>query len=217
MPDLADVYRAQARPGGSEHWSGPPQMVERIARTLGTAPADLVVDVGCGVGGPAWRLAELVGCRVIGVDVVHEVVRSGARRFGRRVRFVGGAAEALPLRSGVADQLWSLGTAAHVVEQDRMGAEVARVLRPGGRLAITEAFWEGRGRPRFSATAPRPWRPLTVCGLMSALQASGLDDIRALPWPGVGIAGAYDASDPELRRDLREGRLVPTLVVGRKP
>src|SRR2546421_5073462 len=144
MPDLADVYRAQARPGGSEHWSGPPQMVERIARTLGTAPTDLVVDVGCGVGGPAWRLAELVGCRVIGVDVVRDVVRSGTRRFGRRVRFVGGAAEALPLRSGIADQLWSLGTAAHVLEQARMGTEVARVLRSGGSLAITEAFWEGR-------------------------------------------------------------------------
>src|SRR5207248_3972462 len=134
----------------------------------------LAVDAGCGGGAPAARLTNLVGCRVVGVYVVHDVLRSAARRFGRRVRFVAGAAEALPIRSGIADQVWSLGTVAHVVEPERMAAEIVRVLRPHGKLAVTEVFWEGRGAPRFAATAPRPWRPLTGSGLMSALQASGV-------------------------------------------
>jgi SAM-dependent methyltransferase len=213
MSDLADVYRAQATNGRSEHWSGPPEMVERIARTLATEPDDLVLDVGCGVGGPARRLSELVRCRVIGVDVVREVVRSAAKRFGPRVAYVAGSADALPLRSSSCDQAWLLGVVSHVTDASAMAAELVRVLRPGGRLAVTEAFWEGRGRPRFTDTAPRPWQPTTVSGLMSVLETAGLGDIRALPWPGVGISGAYDASDAELRRDMRDGRLVPTLVV----
>ena len=217
MSDLVDVYRTQARSGRSEHWSGPPQMVERIAGTLGTAARDLVLDVGCGVGGPARRLAELVGCRVVGVDIVREVIRSAARRFGPLVSYVAGSAEALPIRSEAADQVWALGVVSHVPTPEAMAIELARVLRPGGGLAITEAFWEGRGRPRFAATAPRPWHPVTVSGLMSALQAAGLEEIRALPWPGVGLAGAYDPSDPELKRDLRDGRLVPGLIVGARP
>ena len=214
MADLVDVYRRQARSGGSEHWSGPPQMVERIARTLGTSPEHLVADVGCGVGGPARRLADLVRCRVIGVDVVRDVVRSAAKRFGPRVAYVAASADRLPLRPGICDEVWALGVVAHVNAVDEMSSEMARVLKVGGRVAITEAFWEGRGYPRFAETAPRPWHPVTVSGLMSALEEAGFEDIRALPWPGVGISSAYDPSDPELKRDLRDGRLVPALLVG---
>ena len=167
-------------------------MVERIARRLGTARGDVVLDVGCGVGGPARRLAELVGCRVVGLDVVREVLRSAARRPGPRVSYVAGSAAAVPFRSGSIDQAWALGVVAHVVDPEQMAAELRRVLRPGGAVAVTEVFWEGRGRPRFA-------------------------DIRSLPWPGAGIPGAYDPGDVELRRDLRDGRLVPALVVAERP
>src|SRR5438309_468942 len=59
-------------------------MVERIARLAGTHRGHVVVDVGCGIGGPARRLARIAGCRVIGVDVVEDVVRRAAahRRRG---------------------------------------------------------------------------------------------------------------------------------------
>ena len=217
MSDLVDVYRAQARSGGSEHWSGPPEMVERIARRLGTARGDVVLDVGCGVGGPARRLAELVGCRVVGLDVVREVLRSAARRPGPRVSYVAGSAAAVPFRSGSIDQAWALGVVAHVVDPEQMAAELRRVLRPGGAVAVTEVFWEGRGRPRFADTAPRPWQPTTLSSVMSLFESAGFADIRSLPWPGAGIPGAYDPGDVELRRDLRDGRLVPALVVAERP
>ena len=217
VSDLVDVYRAQARSGGSEHWSGPPEMVERIARRLGTTPRDVVLDVGCGVGGPARRLAELVGCRVIGLDVVRDVLRSAARRPGPRVAYVAGSAGALPIRPGSVDQAWALGVVAHVTKPDAMASEILRVLRPGGAVAVTEVFWEGRGRPRFAATAPKPWHPTTLSSVMSLFEAAGFAEIRSLPWPGTGIPGAYDPSDVELRRDLRDGRLVPALVVAERP
>jgi hypothetical protein len=98
-----------------------------------------------------------------------------------------------------------------------MASELLRVLRPGGAVAVTEAFWEGRGRPRFDATAPKPWHPTTLSSVMSLFETAGFMEIRSLPWPGKGLPGAYDPGDAELRRDLRDGRLVPSLVVAERP
>ena len=125
VPDLADAYLAQAERTRSEHWSGPPEMVERIARIVGTGPTDLVVDVGCGVGGPAARLSRVVGCRVVGVDVVEELVRIASERGPAGTSFVAGAADSIPLRPGIADQVWSLGVASHVPDHRAMVAERA--------------------------------------------------------------------------------------------
>jgi SAM-dependent methyltransferase len=154
---------------------------------------------------------------VIGVDLLPELMRTAMSRKIVGVRFVAGAADALPLRTSGADQVWSLGVVAHVADAAAMAREMRRVLVSGGRVAITEAFWEGRGEPRFTRTAPRPWHPLTMSGLMSALESGGLQEIRSLPWPGYGIAGALRPDDRELAADLREGRLVPALVVATRP
>lgn len=217
MPDLAQTYLVQARTMRSEHWSGPPKMVDRLIRTMGTGPGDVVVDLGCGIGGPARRLAELVGCRVVGVDLLPPILRIGSRRRRPGVAYVAGDICAVPLRDGIADQAWMLGSAAHAVDVRAMMSEVRRVLRPGGRLGMTEMFWEGRGLPHFVDVAPLPWQPLTVSGFMSVAEGAGLTEISALPWPGRGLGRESFPSDPVLARDLREGRLIPALVVATSP
>jgi SAM-dependent methyltransferase len=216
--DLARVYGSQATDRElSEHWSGPPAMVDRLAEDLDVGPSDLVLDAGCGVGGPARRLRRLVGCRVVGIDLLVPVVREARRRSvedGSGVGFVAGSAAALPVRDGSVDQVWSLGVVAHL-DVGAFAGEAARVLGPGGILAVTEAFWDGRRTPRFEGSAPGPWKPLRVGALEAQLRDAGLDvEVRA--WPGEGIPGALDAEDMDLRRDLADGRLVPALVVGRK-
>ena len=213
MPDLVEAYVAQARGIRTDHWSGPPEMVDRIARATRTARSHLVVDVGCGIGGPARRLALVTGCRVVGVDVVEKLVRlAGRRPSSGRVAFVAGAAEALPVRDGAADQVWCLGSVAHVPDLDALTGEAARVLRRDGTLVVTEAFWEGREEPRFAAAAPQPWRPPTIGGLMSSAEAAGFRDVRALPWPGWGMP-----ENVELARDIRDGVLRSHLVLARRP
>jgi SAM-dependent methyltransferase len=216
--DLARVYGSQATDRElSEHWSGPPAMVDRLAEDLDVGPSDLVLDAGCGVGGPARRLRRLVGCRVVGIDLLVPVVREARRRSvedGSGVGFVAGSATALPVRDGSVDQVWSLGVVAHL-DVGAFAGETARVLGPGGILAVTEAFWDGRRTPRFEGSAPGPWKPLTVGALKAHLRDAGLNvEVRA--WPGEGIPGALDAEDMDLRRDLANGSLVPALVVGRK-
>jgi SAM-dependent methyltransferase len=216
--DLTRVYGSQATdPELSEHWSGPPAMVDRLAEELDVGPADLVLDAGCGVGGPARRLRRLVGCRVVGIDLLVPVVREARRRSvedGSGVGFAAGSAAALPVGDGSVDQVWSLGVVAHL-DVGAFAWEAARVLRPGGILAVTEAFWDGRRSPRFEGSAPGPWSPLTVEALGAELRDAGLHvEVRA--WPGEGIPGALDAEAADLRADLADGRLTPALVLGRK-
>ena len=218
MRDLARVYGSQATDRElSEHWSGPPAMVDRLAEELDVGPSDLVLDAGCGVGGPARRLRRLVGCRVVGIDLLVPVVREARRRSeedGSTVGFAAGSVTCLPLGDGSVDQVWSLGVVAHL-DVGAFAGEAVRVLRPGGSLAVTEAFWDGSRTPRFEGSAPSPWKPLTVEVLDAELRGAGLNvEVRA--WPGEGIPGALDVGDADLRADLADGRLAPALVVGRK-
>jgi SAM-dependent methyltransferase len=215
MPTISEAYIGQAAALATEHWSGPPEMTDRLAALLRPGPGDLVLDVGCGVGGPAARLVSLTGCTVLGIDPLEPLVVEAARRPGLLLAV--GAGESLPVADGSVDQVWALGVVAHLRDLGAFARGVARVLRPGGSVAITEAFRGAGPQPRFAASAPRPWRALSAGGVAEELRAAGLEAVRGLPWPGDGLPGALDAADPDLRRDLRDARLVPALLVARRP
>ncbi len=221
MTGLKETYLAQAHsPGHGEHWAGPPEMIEAIAARAGTRRWHHVLDVGAGVGGPARRLAALVGCRVTAIDLLEPLVRvARARSSGRgdRLEFLSASAQALPFRSTSFDQVWCLGVVAHVEETQTAAAEIARVLRPGGSACFTEAFFEGDCPPRFEASAPKPWHPLPTRALAAALRAGGLTDVEVLPWPGQKFSSYADIFDPNLRSDLLVGRLVSRLLLARRP
>jgi SAM-dependent methyltransferase len=230
--DLAAVYVAQARdPARGEHWSGPAEMVDRLALAASPRPGDLVIDVGCGLGGPARRLASRTGCRVLGLDLLAPVLSLAASRARPGPGWVGYAAAAahrLPVRDGAAAQVWALGVAAHLPDLGAFAAEALRALRPGGPLLLTEGFWDGRRPPRFERSAPAPWHPVTAPGLATILRAAGLAGVRIEPWPGGGptaevAAEAEDTGGPargldrahaDLAADLADGRIVPALVLG---
>lgn len=159
-----DEYRGQARaaverPGerSGEHWSGPPEMVDVLAGLAATGAADRVLDVGCGIGGPARRLAVITGCRVVGVDRVADVVAEAARRTpgGLPVTYVRASAVALPFRARVFTQSWCLGVLAHIPDRRRWAGQLRRVVTDGGVVVVTEALWDGLRPPRFAAVAPR--------------------------------------------------------------
>ncbi|HEX2069811.1 MAG TPA: methyltransferase domain-containing protein, partial [Actinomycetota bacterium] len=149
--------------------------------------------------------------------LLHGKRRAGAVDEGERVTYIGGSAEALPLRSELANQAWSLGVVAHIEDNETFAQEVFRVLRPGGVFVLTESFWEGHDAPRFARSAPQPWRALRSTELVSVMKAAGLDRIEVGPWPGHGISGSLDAVDPAMRADLADGRLVPLMITGYRP
>jgi demethylmenaquinone methyltransferase/2-methoxy-6-polyprenyl-1,4-benzoquinol methylase len=99
-------------------------------------PGDLVVDVACGTGDLA-ELARSRGARTVGVDFAREMLR-GARRRGIEAGFLQGDAAALPLATASAAVVTCGFALRNFVDLGAVFAEMARVLTPGGRLALLE-------------------------------------------------------------------------------
>jgi SAM-dependent methyltransferase len=215
---LEEVYSEQAfTPGHTEHWSGPPEMVEKIAQVVGTKEGDAVLDVGAGIGGPARRLSEIVGCRVVGVDPVESVVQAAVERSATdRVRFIVGSASSLPFRSETFDQVWSLGVISHIPHITLFCREIDRVSTSDAVAVFTEAFWRGYETPQFQDNAPAPWKPTTLKAFTDALAQTGMGSVEVLDWPGAGLMSFHEVTDPALRADLLDGRLCPHMVVARR-
>ncbi len=113
-----------------------------LSRLVGPAP-QRVLDVGCGTGFLALRLAEL-GHIVTGVDLSGQMIaqaRGKAEQAGLEIEFrVGDAADL-----DGAGEAYDLVVARHVIwnlpDPERGAAEWLRVLRPGGRLLLVEGKW----------------------------------------------------------------------------
>lgn len=107
-------------------------------------PGEHVVDIGSGAGMDSMVAAKAVGAegRVVGVDMTPEMLeraRTGAEEAGiRNVEFREGLAEQLPVDDGWADVAISNGVINLV--PDKLGAygEIARVLKPGGRVQVAD-------------------------------------------------------------------------------
>jgi len=101
-----------------------------------------VVDVGCGAGIDSLIAATMVGPtgRVVGVDMTPEMIakaRAGAEQASaRNVDFRRGLAEALPVEDGWADVVISNGVVNLFPDKLAGFQEIARVLKPGGRLQM---------------------------------------------------------------------------------
>ena len=129
-----------------------PQIVaqrHRFRELIAARPGETGIDVGCGVGHLTCDLAAEVGPggRMIGIDASDDMldgarVRARSQGFAEeRIAFQHGDATALDLPSAYADFVVSVQVLSYVAEVERAIAEAARVLRPGGRLAILETDW----------------------------------------------------------------------------
>jgi SAM-dependent methyltransferase len=101
---------------------------------LGDVRDKVVVELGCGGGQWAGPLTA-AGARVIGVDLSLGQLRH-ARTIAPRTPFVQASGDRVPLRDGVADVVMSDHGAATFLRLHQWLPEAARLLRPGGRLAV---------------------------------------------------------------------------------
>jgi MPBQ/MSBQ methyltransferase len=139
------------------HTRGRDATVE-LAGLAGLSAGQSVLDVGGGLGGPARTLAALFGCQVTVLDLTPEFCEAGeelTRRTGLtdQVRFQVGDALALPFPDRAFDLVWSQHSSMNIPDKPRLYAEIRRVIRPGGRLALHEIA-AGPGGP---ITFPVPW------------------------------------------------------------
>jgi ubiquinone/menaquinone biosynthesis C-methylase UbiE len=108
-------------------------------RAAGIRPGDLVADVGTGTGFLAEEALN-AGARVVGIDVSEGMLTEARSRFaGRPFDARAGEADALPLGAGEADAVLANMVLHHAPDPPRAIQEMARVLKPGGRLVITDA------------------------------------------------------------------------------
>ena len=108
----------------------PPEAIAYLQRALDLRAQRTVVDLAAGSGKLTRQLATL-GCEVIAVEPVDEM--RGA--IGEGIRALDGTAEAIPLPDQSADAV-TVAQAFHWFDGPRALAEIARVLRPGGALAL---------------------------------------------------------------------------------
>ncbi|WP_411102587.1 methyltransferase domain-containing protein [Streptomyces sp. cmx-4-9] len=131
---------------------------------FGLRPGDRVLDAGCGTGRALGALRRAVGPAglVVGADVTPQML-AAAQRAGRGAE---GAllltdVARLPLRDGALDAVFAAGLIAHLPDPSSDLRELARVVRPGGRLALFHPI----GR---AALAARQGRELTPQDLRAA-------------------------------------------------
>lgn len=150
--------------------SYPPELVARLARELGLGPASTALDLAAGTGKLTRLLAPHAG-RIVAVDPSEPMLAVLRERFPH-VDARAGTAEAIPLPDGSVRAVF-VGEAFHWFRTAEASREIARVLAPGGGLALlwNRAVWTER---------ELPWLPA----------------FRALVEPHRRAAGPYPGAEP---------------------
>jgi SAM-dependent methyltransferase len=131
---------------------------QSLAELAAVERDERVLDVGAGIGGPARVLAARYGALVTALDgtprfcSAAEMLTRGAG-LEDRVRIVLGDALALPFADATFDVVWTQAVGQNIADKRRFVAELARVVRPGGRVAMFELV-AGPGGP---LEYPVPW------------------------------------------------------------
>jgi SAM-dependent methyltransferase len=202
-----------------------------MAQQLALTVSDRVLDVGCGLGGPARQIASQYGCHVNGVDLTRDYVDAGNvlsswLHLDGRVSLQQGDALALPFADGSFTAAYMLHVGMNIADKGALFGEVARVLRAGARFAIYDVMRTGDGALSY----PLPWAgtadtnaivsPRQYC---DALSAAGFEIVSererrdvALDYfarqraqaaaapPALGVHTLMGARRPEMVRNMSE-------------
>ena len=173
------------------------------------APGETVLDLGSGGGIDCFLAAERVGPagRVIGVDMTPEMLeraRGNAREGGYgNVEFRLGEIEALPVADRTVDAVISNCVLNLSADRPRVLAEVMRVLKPGGRVMISDLVSE-RAVPAFVAASRESLvgcLPVQVRDYEEDLAAAGFVEISVEP--RQRYPGGHILADPQVQAVIR--------------
>ena len=139
---------------GDSYHPGSLQLTERLGSMLDLQPGHLVLDVASGLGTSAIYLAQRFGCQVVGVDFSRQIVEqanTSAAEAGisQLVQFKQGDAERLPFEDGSFDALICECAFCTFPSKPQAASQFARVLRPGGRIGLSDLTRSGSLPPEL--------------------------------------------------------------------
>jgi len=149
LEDLAPVDHFHAR--------GFPATVE-LADRLPIRAGQRILDIGCGLGGPARYIANRFQCNVIGLDITEPFVQAANKlttlvRMQDKVQIELGDGQHLPYPDSAFDGAYTQHVTMNVADRPAFFAEACRVLKPGGFFGLTEHGLGPEGNPHY----PLPW------------------------------------------------------------
>jgi SAM-dependent methyltransferase len=150
--------RGEELMAGASTGVGYPLALEPIVSDLQVGPGRRALDLGAGLGGVAHWIASSTGADVTAVEPEQAAV-AGARRLFPGLAFVQADATMLPFAGGQFDAVTLLGVVSLVAELRPLIDEVARVLRPGGRVGLSDLCLVA-GSVARSVESPNTFRSL---------------------------------------------------------
>jgi ubiquinone/menaquinone biosynthesis methyltransferase len=182
-----------------------------LVQTARVQPRERALDLACGTGDIAFALADR-GAWTIGLDITHRMVQLGRRRAGATanqlaVRFVTGDMTNLPFQSAAFDLVSTGYGLRNVPELDAAIDEIARVLKPGGRLLSLDF-----NRPENAIVRGAYLSYLTVVGsILGWILHRDPDTYRYIPASIRRYPGAKGVADRMSGRGFSNVRIVPLL------
>ncbi|HEV3171605.1 MAG TPA: methyltransferase domain-containing protein [Actinocrinis sp.] len=216
--------------GGADRHAATARLVRELVAFASVPAGSAVLDVGCGVGGPALYLADALGCTVEGVTLSAAQVdraRQKAQAAGLAERAHFHQIDAL--RTGYPDAsfdvVWALESLEHIPDRAAFYAEALRLLRPGGLLAV--ATWtvrDGELSTDETALVAQIMRHQASPGFSSLpeherlARAAGFADVAIADWTKAvanswapGFTGIPEVGGPRAMRNLARDHGVEVL------
>ena len=181
---------------------------EHFFQRLGVTPGTRLLDVGCGAGQLAL-IAARAGAQVVGCDIAANWLkraRARAAAEGLQITFEEGDAESLPYADAQFDAVISLIGAMFAPRPDLVAAELTRVCRPGGMIAMANWTLDGFVGQMFTTIskhiAPDSMPPPVLWGDEATVRGrlcEGIADLKfalrvhhfEYPFPPDAVAGFY--------------------------
>jgi SAM-dependent methyltransferase len=196
--DLDRLTPGDLSPADEFHTGGR-EATASFAEQAGFEAGQHLLDIGCGIGGPSRFFAAERGCRVTGIDLTEDYVRTAeglSRRVGLsgKVSYRQASAIALPFEAGTFDGAYMIHVGMNIEDKAALFTGVRRVLKQGGTFALFEVMRAREGELAY----PVPWAASRETSFLassadyrSALEGAGFEVVRERD--RSGFAGRFFA------------------------
>jgi SAM-dependent methyltransferase len=179
-----------------EFHTGGREATAAFAEQAGFTAGQHLLDIGCGIGGASRFFAVERGCRVTGIDLTEDYVRTAealSRRVGLadRVSYRQASAVALPFGDATFDGAYMIHVGMNIEDKPALFAGVRRVVKPGGTFALFDIMRTADGELSY----PVPWSTSRETSFVA-----GVDEYRrGLEAAGFTIAKERNRRDYAIR------------------